>query len=136
MSQDERKEHTTRRRAISSATAAILAGIATSALAGGKSVPGTDIDANLIAACEEFHRLNATMHPDITEADLDVAMDARWAATDEIYPLQPQTAAGVQAKAAVAIYLLQENSADEITWDGCILNFVYRALCDAAGCQV
>ena len=70
----------------------------------------TGPDADLLNLCAEFHRHHAAASAAPGDADLSTVLRQRWDVSDRIEGMQPITAAGRSAKAAIALMLLDEKS--------------------------
>lgn len=132
---DTRPLVTNRRVALGFSAAALLSGLMAPVLAS-----TAEPDAELIALCSEFVRLNALVLAtnDVLE-DADEAWSEvnrlRWDTSDQIQEIVPKTAAGRVAKAKVALDLIRENhgiKGDDSPNDGDMC-FAYWTLVDIAG---
>lgn len=128
----------TRRRALRLGATALTASLAALGMGAGKDQPPIVVldrsgasapDAELIAACDEFHRQHAAL--DEIDGEIDEAMATRWALSDEIREMVPTSAAGLRAKGQVAVTLIEENMTG-----GCVdgdLDFAYLTLLNPVG---
>ena len=103
-----------RRALLTGSTAALLAGAAAVPVARAVPLPvpaATGDDAELIALCDEFHRLHAAAYAPFVEEDealMETALRWRRAASDQIALIPATTDTGRRAKAAVASAVLDE----------------------------
>ena len=102
-----------RRRLLARCTAALLTGaaIATGAHAAPVASPGaTGDDAELLGLCTEFHGLSAVMAawPRDDDRGFCAKLVERWDVSDDIMSLSATTDRGRREKAAIALFMLEE----------------------------
>lgn len=118
-----------RRGLLGNAAAVLMMGSCTPSLAPAATVSP---DAELLALCAEFHRhhADALSLPDTGEYSWEGAQAARWAVSDQIEDMRPETAEGHRAKTAIALVLLEEQRGDSGDAD---VQFVLATLRDMLG---
>jgi hypothetical protein len=125
----------TRRSALGFSAAAIVAGFTMPVIASTK--PDPDADAELIALCSEFHEVHSAWYARTDHfSDAWEAMGVhRWAISNKLQDIPPQTDSGRLAKARVAFVVLHENVPDSDDRDS-VIDLVYAALRDIVGSAV
>jgi hypothetical protein len=126
-----------RRGLMAGSTAALLAGVTAAhgnASHDAKFFAGLGDDAALLALCAEFHKQDAvvgTLEWGENEP-LSAALDVRWSLSNRIKSIPPTTLAGMRAKAAVGLRLLDENRGPDHDDGDADAAFAYAVLRDIA----